>query len=268
MSELISNFLQQVLSIFGVIALFGLLFSLCRSGFCRLLGKTGAFINNYIFGIVGTPVHELSHAIFCLIFGHKIIGIDLFSPLDGDSSLGSIEYDYDDDNLYQRLGIFFVGIGPILGGSAAILILMYILVPELHGILMYDINQMTIQSNSVGTYIAIICNTIPEVFNEVYFSNNYYWIFMLLALMIASHMELSPSDISGAKFGLAVLLSLLLFVDVIVWMINPLLLQRITLGAAYFGMFIAKILIIGAIFNIALLIVALIIRIFIKIFSK
>ena len=265
MTELLVNFIQQVISTFGVIAVFGLLFSLCRKGFCKLLGNTGVFIINYVFGLVGTPVHELSHAIFCLIFGHKITGIDLYSPGDGDDSLGYVSYDYDDDNFFHKVGLFFIGVGPVLGGSAAILALMYFLVPNLHGSLMADINQLTIDNNYFLNYVAVISDTVPMVFNKVYFANDYYWIFLALALMIASHMELSASDISGAKVGLAFLMILLFVVDAVIYMIDPGLLLTITTGTSHFGLFMAKILIIGAIFNIALLVVALFIKFFLRI---
>ena len=266
MSEIITNFFQQIISTFGVIAIFGLLFSLCRKGFCKLLGNTGVFIINYVFGIVGTPIHELSHAIFCLLFGHKITEIDLFSPGDDDDSLGYVAHDYDDDNLFHKIGLFFIGVGPVLGGSTVILILMYYLVPNLYNVLMSDINQLTIENNYILNYVTVITNTVPMVFNEMYFPSDYYWVFLVLALMIASHMELSASDISGAKTGLFFLMIVLFVVDAVMYMIDPGLLQTITIGTSYFGLFMAKILIIGAIFNVALLVVALFLRVVLKIF--
>ena len=265
MTEIFVNFILQIISTFGVIALFGLLFSLCRKGFCKLLGNTGVFIINYVFGLVGTPIHELSHAVFCLIFGHKIKGINLYSPSKFNSSLGSITYAY--DNFFHRIGLFFIGIGPVLGGSAAILFLMYLLVPNLYGTLIANINQLTIDNNFFINYVAVIGDTVPAVFNKVYFDNECYWIFLVLALMIASHMELSASDISGAKLGLAFLSVLLLVVDAVVYVVAPGLLEAITFITFYFGLFMAKILIIGAIFNIALLIVAVIITLFLRIFE-
>ena len=265
MLEIITNFLQQILFTFGVIAIFGLFFSLCRKGFCKLLGSTGVFIINYIFGIVGTPVHELSHAIFCLIFGHRITGIDLYSPDDGDDALGYVTHDYDDDNLYHKIGLFFIGVGPVLGGSAVILILMYYLMPDLYNVMMVDINQITIDNNYIFNYLTVIGNTVPMVFNNIYFSSDYYWIFLVLALMIASHMELSTADIRGAKTGLTFLLIVLFVIDAVVYMIDPRLLQTITIGTSYFGLFMAKILIIGAVFNVALLVVALFLKVVLKI---
>ena len=82
---------------------------------------------NYITGWLGTPVHELSHAFFHIIFGHKVTKIDLYSPNDGDDSLGYVEFYYQEKNLYHRIGLFFAGVGPILGGGAVILLLMMFL---------------------------------------------------------------------------------------------------------------------------------------------
>jgi hypothetical protein len=78
-----------------------------------------------LFGWLGTSVHELSHAIFCFIFGHKIVDIKLFSPDPETGTLGYVEHSYNRRNIYQMIGNFFIGVGPVILGSAVIYLLFY-----------------------------------------------------------------------------------------------------------------------------------------------
>lgn len=71
----------------------------------------------YGFGWLGTAVHELGHALFAIIFRHKITGMKLFSARAKNGQLGYVNHSYNRRNTYQRIGNFFIGIGPILLGS-------------------------------------------------------------------------------------------------------------------------------------------------------
>jgi len=80
-----------------------------------------------LFGWLGTIVHELGHAIFCIVFGHKITAMKLFDPDPKTGTLGYVEHSYNSANVYQQVGNFFIGIGPILLGTAIIYFLSYLL---------------------------------------------------------------------------------------------------------------------------------------------
>ena len=71
---------------------------------CRITGTQGYLV---LFGWLGTPVHELGHALFALLFGHKITAIKLFSPNPTAGTLGYISHTWNKKNLYQVMGNFF-----------------------------------------------------------------------------------------------------------------------------------------------------------------
>ncbi|WKB36195.1 hypothetical protein QS257_02860 [Terrilactibacillus sp. S3-3] len=79
---------------------------------------------------IGTPVHELGHAVMCLLFGHKIVEIKFLQIQSTDGTLGYVAHRYDPRSLYQRIGNFFIGIAPLLSGSIAIFACMYLFAPE------------------------------------------------------------------------------------------------------------------------------------------
>lgn len=73
-----------------------------------------------IFGWPGTVVHELGHAFFCLLFGHRITGVKLFDFAPHDGTRGHVAHTFDPTNPWQQVGNFFIGVGPILFGTLAI----------------------------------------------------------------------------------------------------------------------------------------------------
>ena len=94
--EILTNFLLQLACTVGVIAVFGLLIAWCTKLFCRMVGVAGPKIL-LLTGVVGTPIHELGHALMCLVFGHKIVEMKLFQPNNAEGTLGYVNHSYNPD---------------------------------------------------------------------------------------------------------------------------------------------------------------------------
>jgi hypothetical protein len=82
------------------------------------LGLLGPRAFLLLFGWLGTAVHELSHALFCLLFGHRILELRLFDPGAPDGSLGYVRHAYNRANPYHQLGNLFIAIAPVTVGAA------------------------------------------------------------------------------------------------------------------------------------------------------
>ena len=91
--DILLGFLLQILFTIGLIVLVGFLIALCNKKFYSNLGGLG-MTACYVTGCIGTPIHELSHALFCLIFGHKITEIKLFQINSDDGTLGYVKHSY------------------------------------------------------------------------------------------------------------------------------------------------------------------------------
>lgn len=89
----------------------------------------------YLTGWIGTPVHEISHVIMCMIFGHKVEEVSLFKPESESGVLGYVVHRYDSKSFYQSVGCLFIGIAPLLGNMALALTIYNIAInnPELLG---------------------------------------------------------------------------------------------------------------------------------------
>ena len=255
--EILRHLLLQLLFTVGVIVVFGLLISLCRRTFLKTTGYTGYKIL-LITGAIGTPIHELSHALACIIFGHKVVEMKLYQPGNVDGTLGYVNHMYNPKNLYHSIGNFFIGIAPILGGSGVLLLLMSWLVPGVHAEFSRAASQIDV--TNVGGYVGFFGGVLGAVFSPKNLINASWWIFILLALMIASHMELSGADLKGSYQGLITLAVILLVMDAILYFVAPAALSAVTGAMMSFSGYIASFLIISAVFSLLILALAPIIK--------
>lgn len=86
----------------------------------RLIGHK-AYL--WTIGWIGIPVHELGHSFFCLIFGHRIDSLVLFDPKAKQGHYGNVRHSYNNKNPWHLLGNLFIGMAPIITGSAVIWLL-------------------------------------------------------------------------------------------------------------------------------------------------
>lgn len=234
--ELLINYFYQVFFTIGVIVIFGFVVSFCNKKFYSNFGKHSKFVC-YITGIIGTPIHELSHALFCLIFSHKINNIKLFQ-IGKDGTLGYVEHSYNPKNIYQKIGNFFIGVAPIIVISLILFIFSLILIPSFSKeikLLIFNLNSFDV----VGVLISIK-DVVVSIFSNISIS---LFIFLLVAVNLSIHMTLSPQDIKGSISGGALLLIILFFVDLLLYIIDTSLMVEltnvcITIGFYLIGMFL------------------------------
>ncbi|HEY8389995.1 MAG TPA: hypothetical protein VIL26_03485 [Clostridia bacterium] len=223
--EIIFNFLYQIVFSIAVLVVFGLFLAYCRKSFCRILGSRGVLIL-LITGFVGVPIHELSHAFMCLIFGHKIVGIKLYQPLSVDGSLGYVRHTYNRKNFYQQIGNFFIATAPIVLGSAFLLLLMLLFVPHVffEVIAKLDFSNFLstnlFESSTYVVYLEKFRDIVWIIFDSSNIYNFLWWIYIVLALMIASHMELSTADCRSAIKGFFYVACGLLIADIIMFFVS------------------------------------------------
>lgn len=260
--EILTNFLYQIVFTVGVIVAFGLLIALCRKAFCKIVGDNGTKIL-LITGAVGTPIHELSHALMCLIFGHKIVEMKLYQPNAEDGTLGYVNHSFNKRNLYHQIGNFFIGVAPILCGSGVLLGLMYLLVPDVYSEVMAELQFIGLLStdfldaSTYAGYLDLFWEIITDIFDFTNSGNIFWWIFLILSLMISSHMELSVADIKGGLMGFLYLAGVLLVADIILYFISLSALESVTAAMTSFSLSIASFLAISGIFSGVMVLIAL-----------
>lgn len=161
----------------------------------------------YVFGWLGTAVHELGHALFAILFRHKITAINLFNIKSKDGKLGYVNHSYNRRSHYQRIGNFFIGIGPILLGS----ILLYFFSWLFFGfgyskIQAYEfVNEDIFTMSNFGVIISTTWQNVWSYFGVVFAGPQTGFfkiiIFIYLLYAIGSSITLSKADIEGSLDG-------------------------------------------------------------------
>ncbi|MBC3798555.1 hypothetical protein [Acetobacterium tundrae] len=250
----------ETLWLTGAIILVGLFLEVIQKytmrNFQGSLGRNTVLIT----GIIGTPIHELSHALFALLFGHKIIAIKLFQRPDQDGVMGYVNHSFNKRNLYQRIGNFFIGVAPILGGILVIVGLMYLLIPQAFtaytNILARSLNTQTIGDINLAEIVNSYWSLIKTIFSLGNFQSIGFYIFLFLAICISAHMSLSFADIKGSFDGL-------LFIFLILLLLNVLNLQQfaiLPLNLVQYNIIATGILMISVIFSAVAFLISLILR--------
>ncbi|MHC4779857.1 MAG: hypothetical protein ACYTFG_14880, partial [Planctomycetota bacterium] len=80
-------------------------------------------------GWLGTPIHELSHAALCLLFGHRIEEMALFKPDKETGRMGYVNHSWNPGNPYAVAGNFFIGIAPLAGGAVVLFFFLWLFFP-------------------------------------------------------------------------------------------------------------------------------------------
>lgn len=144
----------------------------------------------------GVAVHELGHALFCIIFRHKIEDMKLFSP-EEDGTLGYVSHTYNTKSIYQRIGNFFIGTGPVWLGLTALWFTSAWLLPQ----------EMTCSYDSISGFLSSFSS---EFFSFGFWARWQSWLWLYLSFAVTSHITLSAPDLLGAADGIIAIINLVL----------------------------------------------------------
>ncbi len=206
----LKNSLVYTVVLILLLFFFGVFFSVIERINSRAInnvfGRTGLIIT----GVIGTVVHEFSHMLFCVIFGHQIVDFSLFRPIKSkyDGIMGYVNHRCNINNPYQRIGNFFIGIAPIIFGTLTMIISMWILMPSEFEIVKDTFNKnMVYMSNinnivdSFNIYVNLVF-AIISVLNPFKASNIIaYIIVVYIIYSITTHMDLSVEDLKNSRSG-------------------------------------------------------------------
>lgn len=244
MGDALYNFVLQVVFTIGIIVLFGFLIALCNRAFYRNMSRLGLPLC-YITGFIGTPVHELAHALMCLIFGHKIVEMKLFQIGDDDGTLGYVSHSYNPKNWYHQIGNFFIGVAPIIVISAVLYLLADWLVPGMTS-KMFALVESVERNPDFGSIITKLFDMVIIFFS--YATEDKWWLFLLIGLFMSLHMTLSGADIKNASKGLVFLLLVMLATNIIMWFLGAPL-EELTSACLSAGILLGGILVMGLILS-------------------
>jgi tryptophan-rich sensory protein len=181
----------------------------------RAFGPQGVLITAWI----GTPIHEIGHLIQCFLWGHRVSRVKLLQLKSPDGVLGFVEHQYNPNSIYQQVGNFFIGLGPIFSGIGSLIVGMYLFVPQSYSTFRAEIHlHVSLQKldinvlKTIGVAVIAISKSLFTLHN---FINPLFWIFLVLAISISSHIALSKADIQSSARGLMMIFCLLVLFNIV-----------------------------------------------------
>ncbi|GAA0858083.1 hypothetical protein GCM10008916_14430 [Clostridium nitritogenes] len=215
-------------------------------------------------GIIGTTVHEFGHYIMCILFRHKIIDVKWFSTRVGISGeLGHVRHYYEERSIYQRIGNFFIGVAPVIVGTLMLIISFKLLLPNSFNEIIKNTNFNTYlnmaDNFSLKVFLSTLLDSLLLILKELFIYKNFlnirFYIFILIALSISTHMSLSRADLINSFDGIVFIygLSLLLSFILIIFGIPYVSLMH---GILKFNIILISFLSIGLLFSIIALIIS------------
>lgn len=198
------NFLLYFLKILfytiGSLIACGILIYICNRVYTYLIMDSIGLKFLTFTSYIGTPIHELGHAIMCLFFGHKIEEIKFYTR-EEDGTLGYVKHSYKPKNLFHQIGNLFIGLGPIFSGFLVIILLLLLFFKEPS---LEFFNLCLENINSGGSVFEILLNTF-KLIPLLIFSNTHILIKIfafIIILSISLHINLSLSDVRNSLIGL------------------------------------------------------------------
>ena len=254
-------YVLHILCTAGLFCIFGGAIAVCNRLFYSSIGNKSKVLC-YATGFIGTPIHELSHALMCLVFGHKITEIKLFQINPADGVLGYVKHSYNPKNIYQRVGNFFIGIAPVIIGFLILTGLFDLLLPDIYSECVGSFTASRLAKGGTE-WLNMLLETIVRLFRC--FERWQFWVFVVIGGLIALHMTLSKADWQGAFSGILAFLVIFAIIDIIIAMINIELLRTITADILSFSAFV---LCFGIIFVVLILTASAIVAIVGKLLRK
>ncbi|WP_246943355.1 hypothetical protein [Bacillus pinisoli] len=167
----------------------------------RAFGRRGILITAWI----GTPIHEIGHLIQCLLWGHRVTCVKLLMINEPNAVLGFVEHQYNRNSLYQQIGNFFIGIGPVLSGIGTLILGMYVLIPNSYGSFIFYVQQIEsfnyFSVEGLLTVGSVVSQLLKVLFTIENLLNPLFWIYTFIGICISSHIALSKQDLKGSLRG-------------------------------------------------------------------
>jgi hypothetical protein len=218
--------LGQMVSLFAGLFIFGLLIQfISQLTFKSLEGSFGSK-GVYLLAWLGTPLHELGHALFCVIFRHRIDEIRFFSPDPATGTLGYVNHSWNRKNPWHVLGNFFIGVGPVVLGCAVLFALFYFLLPGSSRVwdsIGVGVGAISVDS-PVADYFSVFAGSTLAIIRLIFTWDNLslwrFWLFLYLSVCVSGNIRLSWADAKGSLSGLGCIVLPFLLLNLVLLLVG------------------------------------------------
>ena len=186
----------------GVMIVCGLVAWFARQVFMYFVGNSATAVF-YASSVVGTPVHELGHALMCIPFGHRITDMKLLMmPSRRSRTLGYVEHSHNTKNPWAVFGNLFIGFGPIFSGLGVMILVLTLCFPTQWNAYL-DASRTLVESGaSVQESLSSVFSLLFSLFDRFQEDALRSVIGMIIILSVSQHITLSFADLRGCVTAL------------------------------------------------------------------
>ncbi|WP_251545794.1 hypothetical protein [Limosilactobacillus caecicola] len=195
---MLANFIRTLAAIAGLVVVIPSILGMIVVGISRANKRLsvilGGFYGQILLGGLGVIIHELSHLIMALLFGHRIQSFSLlhipnaYDPYD--TGLGYVNHVWDDHNFYQKMGNVMIGIAPVIGCTTVMVLSTRWLVPDFYNQWLALTGAAPVENRPLVWWQLLV------------------WLILMVNISVGGF-DLSRADLQNSRQGLVVLLLLL-----------------------------------------------------------
>ena len=181
----------------GVMIVCGLVAWLARKTFMYFVGNSATAVF-YASSVVGTPVHELGHALMCIPFAHRITDIKLLMPPSRRTrTLGYVEHSHNPKNPWAVFGDLFISFGPIFSGLGVMVLVLSLCFPVQWNAYL-DTSRALVESGAgIREALSGSFGLLFSLFDRFKEDAVRSAVGIILILSVAQHITLSFADLKG-----------------------------------------------------------------------
>ena len=181
----------------GVMVVCGLVAWAARKIFMYFVGDSAKIVL-YASSVVGTPVHELGHALMCLPFAHRITDMKLLQfPKGRSRTLGYVEHSYNRKNPWAVFGDLFISFGPIFSGLGVMVLVLLLCFPTQWNAYLESSHAMVASGASLQEMSTIVFSLLFSLFQGFEKDVARAVVGMIIILSVSQHITLSFADLKG-----------------------------------------------------------------------
>lgn len=203
-------YIGQLLALtLGVMVVCGLVAWAARKTFMYFVGDSATAVL-YASSVVGTPVHELGHALMCIPFAHRITDMKLLLPPSRRSrTLGYVEHSYNRKNPWAVFGDLFISFGPIFSGIGVMILVLNLCFSDQWNAYLVASHAMVESGANLQEMSTIIFSLLFSLFDGIKLDAARSIIGLIIILSVSQHITLSLADLKGCFKALLMYTSIL-----------------------------------------------------------
>ncbi len=203
-------YIGQLLALtLGVMVACGLVAWMARKIFMYFVGDSATLIL-YASSIIGTPVHELGHALMCIPFAHRITDMKLLLPPSRRSrTLGYVQHSYNRKNPWAVFGDLFISFGPIFSGIGVMVLVLLLCFPAQWNAYL-DSSRAMVESGADARQItSAVFSLLFSLIGGLQEGGLRAIVGLVIILSVSQHITLSLADLRGCFRALLIYLVIL-----------------------------------------------------------